>query len=208
MHRISALIFLITAFSLISTSVLAQLPGSLGPFSFGDVKGLAKLIMGHDVDPNWLQFPNFIYFIVFPFVAIVTVIYGILTDIRIFRSQNVRTILSIVIAAMALPSGALLYTVYALYTAGAWVAVVAFGLVFIFGTILWGVGRGTALVSNIRAINDEIKTTNEKMKQLTADYENNTINQDQYLEKLAPLQARKRKLLSKVGTIEEVGPGE
>jgi hypothetical protein len=154
MRKSSFLVFLILFSSLLSQAVFAQW---IGIGAGGDVQGLANLIMGGNVPSQYLQIPNFFYFIIFPFISIVTIIYGILSEIRIFHSQNVKVILAVMMSAISLPSGALLWLVVAFFTLGAWAAVIAFGTLFFVGTILWALGKGHGLVTELGIIDAEMR---------------------------------------------------
>jgi len=157
MKKFELFIFSILFFLQISTTVLAQVGSLTGfdlPKTIGFIVGDPNIQQNH---PEWLTIPNVIYYLIFPFIAIVAVIYGILTEIRIFRSANVKFILAFVMAGMSLPTGAMITTVYLLYTAGAWVAVVAFGVLFFIGTILWALGKGHGLITELGTLDAEMR---------------------------------------------------
>jgi len=198
----TSLLFFLTTFLLLSSNIVSAQIGNLGGF---DLQNTAKLILGYDVNPKDLAFPNFIYFIVFPFIAIVTVLYGVMTEIRIFRSTTVKTILSITMAGMTLPTGIMLTTVYYLYSIGAWVAVAGFGVVFILGTILWGVGRVGGLAYNISDTKREISTINQQLKQLDQSLKDGKIKQEDYLDQQSKLRIKKRRMIQSLGLVEELG---
>lgn len=169
MRKINLIVFSIIFFSTVSHAVFAQ----YWPIQYGNVGSMIGFILGNpNVPSDWLQFPNFIYYILLPFIAITTIIYGILSEIRIFHSQNTRTILAIVMAAISLPSGFLIATVYYLFAISAWVAVGTFGALFIVGTLLWGWSKGRHLKRQFSDLEHEIEDLNnqlEKWNQTLAD---------------------------------------
>jgi len=129
--------FFALAFSL--PVVYAQFPIGTGG---ADLKPWVDFIVGNNKwPPEWIAFPNIIYYIILPFIAIVAVVYGIMYDLRIFRSQNVRIVLSIAMAGMTLPSGALITSVLWLYSIDATLAAWAFGIVFFVGVFFWAAGK-------------------------------------------------------------------
>jgi hypothetical protein len=208
MRKSVLFIFSILFFLQISTTVLAQI-GSLSGFdlpkTIGFIVGDPNIQQNH---PEWLTIPNVVYYLIFPFIAIVAVIYGILTEIRIFRSTNVKFVLAIVMAGMSLPTGAMITTVYVLYTIGAWFAVVAFGLLFIVGTILWAIGRGGQLKNELYDIGNKMSELKRRSLTLDQQFANGKMSQDKYLRDKAKLMAEYRILARKQGLMQEVGePG-
>ena len=205
MRKTKLFVFSILFFLQISTSVLAQI-GSLSGFdlpkTIGFIVGDPNIQQNH---PEWLTIPNVIYYLIFPFIAIVAVIYGILTEIRIFHSANVKGILAFVMAGMSLPTGAMITTVYVLYTAGAWVAVVAFGVLFMLGTIFWALGRGSQLKNELYDIGNKMSELKRRSLILDLQFAKGQMSQDKYLRDKAKLMAEHRILARKQGLIQEVG---
>jgi len=199
-------IFILTAlvFSILPQAIFAQI-GPAVPF---DLNSMLSFVLGANIaqtHPEWLVLPNVIYYLVFPFVAIVAVIYGILSEIRIFRSANVKGVLAFVMAGMSLPTGAMITTVYYLYTFGAWVAVVTFGILFIFGTLLWGVGRGSQLKRELYDLQSDMGRLKERSAQLDMEYSKGNINEGNYIDQKNKLAAEYRMLLHKQGVMGEMG---
>jgi hypothetical protein len=205
MRKSKLFVFSIIFFLQISTSVLAQI-GSLSGFdlpkTIGFIVGDPNIQQNH---PEWLTIPNVIYYLIFPFIAIVAVIYGILTEIRIFHSSSVKGILAFVMAGMSLPTGAMITTVYVLYTAGAWVAVVAFGVLFMLGTIFWALGRGSQLKNELYDIGNKMSELKRRSLILDQQFAKGQMSQDKYLRDKAKLMAEHRILARKQGLIQEVG---
>lgn len=153
MRKSELLVFSLLLLNFVSATTLAQ----TGPWVPFDLKGTISFILGNpNVPSDWLVLPNLVYYIIFPFIAIVSVLYGIFSEIRIFKSTNVKFILAFVMAGMSLPTGLMISTVYFLYTLGTWIAVIAFGFLFIFGTILWAIGRGSGLKRELFDLQSEL----------------------------------------------------
>lgn len=139
------LILLISAFSISmfsTVSVLAQdfnVQNYLG--SWFNVESLVKFIFPGYPD-EWLRVPQVIYYVLIPFVTAFTVIYGLLKELRIFRlaPNKINIILAFCMAFLMMPSGILTWIVTVFYTAGAFIGVIGFMVVFIIGVFLWGYG--------------------------------------------------------------------
>jgi len=187
MRNFGLLVFLTVFLSLISTAVFAQTTPQ-----YGDISGMVKFILGNpNVPADWLVLPNIIYFIVFPFIAIVAVLYGILTEVRIFRGTNVKFILSFVMAGMALPSGILVSAVYWLYLIDTTLAIFAFAALFFVGTIFWALGRGSQLKTELYDLQTELGRLKEESMKLDREYaESKTMTEKEYLEKKAVVIAK------------------
>lgn len=138
---LSLLVLTIFTLTLALPEVYAQFPiGGAGGQT--NLRPWVDFIVGNNTWPDsWMAFPNIVYYLILPYLAIVAVIYGIMSDIRIFKSQNVRIFLSVSMAAMTLPSGVLISWVLTLYSFNAFFAAIAFGVVFFIGIIFWAIGR-------------------------------------------------------------------
>lgn len=94
------------------------------------------------LNPEWLKVPQVLWYVILPFIAVFTVIYGFFKELRIFRHapNKVNIVLAFAMAMLLLPSGALTLIVTYLYAFSAAFAAIVFGVVFIIGVILWGIG--------------------------------------------------------------------
>jgi len=146
------LMAIVTFSTLLSQSAFAQLVG--GYPSSTTLRPWVELIVGNTSFPDsWLAFPNIIYYLILPFVAIVAVVYGIISDLRIFRRTRwVRGVIAVAMAGMTLPSGWLISAVLALYSFDAAFAAIAFGVVFFIGVIMWAVG--TTVGMGLRTVSE------------------------------------------------------
>ena len=96
-----------------------------------------------------------------PFLIIFVIVWAILNALRVFN-KRVNMILSLALSLLA--SSTPQFTLFAAYIAqmGAQVAIVAFGLVFGFGVLMWTFGRG-------RDIFYEQLSREKKIEKLTKD---------------------------------------
>lgn len=140
------LVALFLYFFITSSTVFAQ---DFLQYLYSDnIRTMIRIIIP-GVRDEWLSIPNFFYFVIFPFVAAWAVVYGIMEEIQIFRRAKLsHKIVSFVMAAMLLPTGWLLVIVNYFYAFNAWVALMAFGVVFLLGTLMWGYGTFVGIRSD------------------------------------------------------------
>jgi hypothetical protein len=131
------------AFALIALSLLSLVPSVV--FAqwewIGGTKGFWGIAFGPDV-PEWATKDAYsvLQWLIFPFLSLWVVLYGILAEIRIFRGRNnwINAVLSFLIGAVAGPTGGLIYFVRMLFVAfGIYSMAIFAGLLFV-GTFLWG----------------------------------------------------------------------
>lgn len=120
------------------------------------------------VPTEWLVVPDILYKIFIPYIVATTVIYGFLIELGLFRhtSDRVNIILALSMAFLLLPSGLLTYIVSVFYAGGAFIALMGFGILFIFGVFLWSKGTRWRLESeySIGGQIDKIEERIEKYK--------------------------------------------
>jgi len=204
--------------ALVLSSMLV-LPDVQAQFDFNNPQSLrpwVSLIVGNNQFPDsWLIFPNVIYYLMLPFIAIVAVVYGIISDLRIFKySRWVRGVLAVAMAGMTLPSGVLIQAVYSLYSIDAALAALAFGVVFFLGVILWAVGtfsrnlfgtvgeiqtakRTNSMISELdRDIRDRQATLNNLNEMIRVGQAPNNVTQmiDNLQGQIRDMEARKKEL--------------
>lgn len=130
---------ILVALLVLPSIVLAQSPwGDAVDF---DAVDLIKIFFGPNIPDEFTESGyNILQWLIFPFLALWVIIFGIMSEIRIFRrGQNTRIVLSFLIAVIAAPTGGLVWmvkTLFALY--GGFAFVIFIGLMFL-GTALWGV---------------------------------------------------------------------
>jgi hypothetical protein len=62
------------------------------------MKSILIFLFGSEFPDEWLTYSGFMQNIIFPFIAVFVVMYGILSEIRIFHNANVKAVLSLVMA--------------------------------------------------------------------------------------------------------------
>lgn len=135
----------ILAFLSLLQPVLAQnIAQNFPQFPFGTFYSPEALATFLGVPSDWLGIPKVIYYVIVPFIVAVTVTYGILTELNIFRSYKagrINIILSIAMSFLLLPSGVLNLIVTYFYAANVFIGLIGFGFLFLIGTIMWIYGR-------------------------------------------------------------------
>lgn len=138
LSMIFILIFLATpVFAQQSTSLQNYLASSFNPDT------LAQFLFP-GLPPEYLRIPQIIWYVIVPFIAVFTVIYGFLQELRLFRytSNKINIVLAFAMSLLLLPSGALTFIVVQLYSFGAAFAAIIFGIVFIVGVFMWMIASG------------------------------------------------------------------
>jgi hypothetical protein len=207
MKKINLLIFSAIFFSLVSQTVFAQSnPFNLLGWQFGpsDLNSWLRLAIGNpsqaEVPDSSLRFPDFIYYIVFPFIAIVSLLYGLLSEIRLFQSQNVKLVLAISMAAISLPSGWLVVFVFGAFSFLSWWAVAVFVFVFFIGIAMWGFNRGVGMKNELIDSVTRMGQLKQKTLELDAQFAKNPKSVGGitgYLKKKADLASDYKKELEK-----------
>jgi hypothetical protein len=134
--RILLLVFFLSSF--VASNVLAQYPWAVT----WDPQALAQFLFP-GMNSEWLRIPDVLYYVILPFIASFAVVYGLLRELRIFRMNvpnKVNIILAFCMTFMLLPSGILTWVITILYAGSAFIGIVAFGILFIAGVILWFYG--------------------------------------------------------------------
>jgi hypothetical protein len=93
-----------------------------------------------NVPTEFATFPNVLYFVFIPFLGTFTIIWGILTNLNIFRLNKVNIILSFLFALALLYSTILTTITFYLFNIGGVFGVIAFFILFFVGTILYSRG--------------------------------------------------------------------
>jgi hypothetical protein len=197
---------------LLSSAALAQFDWLTTGYQ-GNIKSMVNVALGGKVPDEWLSLPNFFYFVVFPFIAAWAVIYGVMEEIQIFRrARTSHKVVSFVMAAMLLPSGWLLVVVNYLYLVDAWLALVAFGVLFFVGIFFWA--GGTVMgwqvenrqTSMINSMSRELQNYESQIRKLTDDIRNGR-NVTENTGKIAVLEQRIADVRKRMHVIANVSEG-
>jgi len=160
------LLALLVASCLLAQSVLAQYPWGV----VWDPDALAQFLFP-GMNREWLRLPDVLYYVILPFIAAFTVIYGILRELRIFRANvpnKVNIVLAFCMAFLLLPSGILTFVITILYAGSAFIGIMAFGIVFLIGIILWAYGTTARLWNEYSpdALKKSIRDYNNRYSEL------------------------------------------
>lgn len=179
-EKIFAISF-ISVFVFSLTIAAAQIGSNFPQFPFQTWYSPEALATFLGLPQEWLHIPQVIYYVIIPFVVAVTVTYGILTELRIFRSvrgNKINIILSIAMAFLLLPSGILTTIVTYFYAANTFIGLIGFGILFLFGVILWVYGTshrmwgeyGSAkgMARDIKDLNKQIRDVQTQISDLQA----------------------------------------
>jgi cbb3-type cytochrome oxidase subunit 3 len=143
MKTIALLLFMVFVGScLLTQTAFAQYPQGV----VWDPQALAQFLFP-GMSSEWLRLPDVLYYVILPFIAAFTVIYGFLKELRLFRfvANKVNIVLAFCMAFLLLPSGILTWIVTILYAGSAFIGMMAFGIVFLIGIILWAYGTTSRL---------------------------------------------------------------
>jgi len=135
--------FILTVLLVLPSVVSAPitfLPG--GEFTWPKMENFWKLAFGPGVPDYMVQSPyHVLQFLIFPFLSLWVIIYGILEQIRIFRRKSwLHGILALLIAAISGPTGGLVWAVRVVFVAYGWFGFAIFAALLFIGTALWGWG--------------------------------------------------------------------
>jgi len=159
-------LLILIAFPLFAVVTLAQVNFPDFPFNTWFSPEALATFLG--VPSDWLVIPRVIYYVLVPFIVAFTVTYAILTELRLFRNApaagKIYAVLAFAMSFLLLPSGILTVIVTYFYAAGVFIGLVAFGALFIGGTLLWAWGRGRLIRHEYGLQADIAGGLREKMK--------------------------------------------
>lgn len=110
-----------------------------------DVSVVATIL---GIPAEYAKMPEFLYFVTLPFICVFAVLFGLLTELRLFRrAYKINFVISFAMTFMLLRFGILLFLINTLYAISAAFAAIVFAVLFIVGTGLWAYGRGREFYS-------------------------------------------------------------
>lgn len=86
-----------------------------------------------DLPAEWVEFPEFIYYFLFPILGVIVIVYGFLDTMRIFDNNSINIILAVIIGFSFQISGFLGSIVKITFGLLGPISVVAFALLFVGG---------------------------------------------------------------------------
>ena len=106
------------------------------------------LLFGPDIpdymiyDSNGVSPYAILQWLIFPFLALIAILYGILTEIKIFRNNNkINGAIAILIALIAGPTGGLVWLVRNVFVIFGYYSFLIFAIILFVGVGFWGVSR-------------------------------------------------------------------
>jgi len=102
-------------------------------------EGIWKFLFSPNVPDEFLEsnYTKF-QFLILPFLAVWAIVYGIIDELPLFnRNKNLKVLLAFIIAAIAGPTGGLVWTVHTLFVLYGQLAVWGFIIILFVGTIVW-----------------------------------------------------------------------
>ncbi len=110
----------------------------------GEYEGLLSFFFGPNIPDFILEggIYTILQWLIFPFIALWAIMYGIMNEINIFRnSPNMHILLSFLIAAISGPTGGLVYLVRVVFVSIGWWGFLVFGALMFVGIFIWGRGK-------------------------------------------------------------------
>ncbi len=123
-------------FFLILNAVLSISQEDIEEFTRGECnlsEFLCKFGQALGLPRAWVNSKVFLKYVFIPFLSIFSIIYGTLTNVKIFPENRINVIISILIALVVLQSGAFTFIVVALFAALGMFSVIVFFFLFFLG---------------------------------------------------------------------------
>ena len=190
------LLFVSIVFLISVHSVFAQ------NFDISTITDVATNVFG--IPSEWLTVQKLIFNVIIPFLALMAVCLGMLKQLRIFpRAREVEFLLAFLMAFSTLPlKWFVTFVTWSLGAMGVW-AYIIFFVLFMFGSLLFGITRGRGYVGELQAslsfynqINDELKIIREKRRQL--EEKGPGTNVDSYVNEMKRLEIAEQKWLERL----------
>ena len=109
-----------------------------------------------------LGIDQLLFGLVFPFLVIFAIFWGLLATMRIFGTK-VNTVLALILSLVILPTPAFVWFATYLVQLGSTLALVVFIAIFVFGVIRWGFSRGKDIYIGTGGYDRQIKEKRKKM---------------------------------------------
>lgn len=148
-----------------------------------------------NIPEDYSTFPNLFYFVLLPFLGTFTIIWGILTNLKIFKLRKVNVLLSLIFAFSLLYSGILLAITFYLFQIGGFFGVLVFFVLFIVLTSLY----------SYRRIGEDYIKTKELHEEITEKGLKDTIKvKEKGLKNLEKIRKKEEKLNKDLEKINDV----
>src|SRR3989338_771469 len=144
-----------------------------------------------------LGIDQLLFGLVFPFLVIFAIFWGLLATMRIFGTK-VNTVLALILSLVILPTSAFVWFATYLVQLGSTLALVVFIAIFVFGVIRWGFSRGKDIYIGTGGYDRQIKEKRKKMHEYLNKLESVSPAERVHLEREI------RKLRAEVETLEDL----
>jgi len=126
-----------------TTGSTGTTPVYLGDFVLGDnCYNILQIIFGNQIDKAWVETNSFLQYLIFPFIAIWLVMYGIFQEIIFFRRVTwFGSMMALVVALIVSSSGILVRMMRGYLMLAGGMGIIFFGFILFLGLIFWFIGR-------------------------------------------------------------------
>ena len=125
------------------------------------------------VPSDYSTMPNLLYFVILPFLGTFAIIWGILTNLNIFKNYRVNVLLSLIFAFSLMYYGVLLAITHYLFTIGGIVGVVAFFVLFFVLSSLYTAKRIGEDYGEFKKIQEKYKKNFDNTEHIGKEIEKN-----------------------------------
>jgi hypothetical protein len=183
MKKSFALLFTI----LIASSLIPAVMARELPTGEETIEIIFEFFFGSGVPDEWLKWNGVMQFVLFPLIALFAVFYGIMEEIRIFRTAGGKNAQIVIGIVMAFVGGKLaLGTMRGFLVANAWLGTVLFGILLFVGILAWGL---TGIISGARGGWGDIRRSWREAGRIDNDLERvgRRINELRQMRRAGPL---------------------
>ena len=128
-----------------------------------------------------LGIDQLLFGLVFPFLVIFAIFWGLLATMRIFGTK-VNTVLALILSLVILPTPAFVWFATYLVQLGSTLALVVFIAIFVFGVIRWGFSRGKDIYYSTGSYDKQIKQKKKQIDEYLGKLENVSPSDRRHLE--------------------------
>lgn len=136
-------------------------------------------------DINSFLTNTFVFQFFIPFIILFAILWGLLEAINVFHSSRVKIVIALGFALVASYTNPWILAYIA--TLGSYAAVILFGLLFLFGVVRWGLGRGKEIYIETAPYKKQIDDIAKKVEKLQRKLE--TQSPQQQIETMKTIRA-------------------
>ncbi|MCD6226354.1 MAG: hypothetical protein J7J93_00975 [Candidatus Aenigmarchaeota archaeon] len=158
------------------------------------------------IPSDYSTMPNLLYFVILPFLGTFAIIWGILTNLNIFKNYRVNVLLSLIFAFSLMYYGVLLAITHYLFTIGGIVGVASFFILFVILTGGYTFRRTREEWGESKKINEKYKHINKRKKEIYQDLQKLGAELAKKYKDLADIQKRKENAERLFSKLKETDP--